>query len=651
MNLSVREGHYDVGILAGPRVESWPSVGSKIISEVCADAGLIVGVLGGPSITVRGVMPLPSTGGTIIAEDSQRRIHRIRAKAIVKFSSSIYWPDPFQGVRSPGLLPLATAMKLLENGKLIWGPVTCILGTGNSSLEFGSRLLERNLAAQVFCLETDLEIAQHAKPVAGWQVYRERFEKLGGKIIYGEPVQLSKVSGDTWVFRVKDGVGVRVIECARVVSAGPFEGADRGLREYPPGSMLFEIVKSSGASESQNVEGWRTEGEYARECVIRILRSLGAKSQKKMRPHLKALGAHQESPWVPQYQGKWMNAQSMQRLQEFVGIPKQIQRKRFVAALECIEDIPCNLCETACPDSAIRINRRAVPATFLIESSCTACGKCLKACPAQAAVMLHEPLDAASSKIVFSCRSGERYHAGELVKLVNRKGESLGSARVIEHFKDDIELVQVEVPAHLVWQARGIQKQSSEVGDPIFETLLSKETSVARVEIAVDAQKRLVREGISVAEALFEMGSARSEDQLLCADGSCGRCSLHIDGAKQLACTSRVRKGMTIDLRKNEPSRLVNAETSGVAGVEMTDALCPCLGITEKDILERIGQGGLTSAQAVVDVTHVGGGKCHGQICLDSFKRVLERNHIDTKDWIDWRLPWVDWKFDPSGSH
>src|SRR3954447_10695080 len=95
--LSIREGSVDVAIAAGPRLEHWPSAGVRELSLHCAEMGLIVGVYGGESMTVRGVIPLPGTGGVVLVEDSQKRIHRIRARAVVKVSANSRLPDPFPG--------------------------------------------------------------------------------------------------------------------------------------------------------------------------------------------------------------------------------------------------------------------------------------------------------------------------------------------------------------------------------------------------------------------------------------------------------------------------------------------------------------------------------------------------------------------------
>ena len=63
--LSVRDGKFDVAIVAGPRVTQWPSPCLRALSLLCTEMGLTTGTFGGESLTVRGVIPLPGTGGLV----------------------------------------------------------------------------------------------------------------------------------------------------------------------------------------------------------------------------------------------------------------------------------------------------------------------------------------------------------------------------------------------------------------------------------------------------------------------------------------------------------------------------------------------------------------------------------------------------------
>ena len=267
-HVSVREGKFDVVIVAGPRVVHWPSAGVTALSLLCAEMGLTVGVFGGESITVRGVIPLPGTGGLVLVEDVQHRIHRIHARAVVKVSQGSRLPDPFPGWRSQGLIPLSTAERLFCESHVGWDPATVILGTGNEGLRFGSRLIESGVA-EVFCIETSAQWG--AKRFAGWEVERRRFEAAGGKLVEARPVRLSPKGALKWELRLQDAQGVRVLEVGRVVSAGPFLDFG-GVREHPPGSSLFELAQTARPHRTEDVEGWVMEEERGRWLASRIVK-------------------------------------------------------------------------------------------------------------------------------------------------------------------------------------------------------------------------------------------------------------------------------------------------------------------------------------------------------------------------------------------
>jgi hypothetical protein len=199
------------------------------------------------------------------------------------------------------------------------------------------------------------------------------------------------------------------------------------------------------------------------------------------------------------------------------------------------------------------------------------------------------------------------------------------------------KVVEVEVPSHLIWEARGIRKPKAHASatDPEFIDLSGREFFAERVEISWNGERRFVRGGIPISTAFFENGFQRANDRLLCEDGSCGLCEVEVDGIRQLGCRTRVRKGMAI--------RSVREDAA-------SDDLCPCLGISESEFKERVDQGSLRSVDATLESTGLGSGKCHGQLCVGPAKRCLERAGLDANEvrsHIDWRFPWSDWNVDP----
>lgn len=316
----VRDGSFDVVVAAGPRVDLWPSAGVRALSMACAEMGLSVGLFGGDSMRVRGVIPLGGTGGMVVVEDVQGRIHRLMARAIVRVSNEPALPDSFPGWRSPGLLPISTAERLRDEKLVHWDPATAILGTGNRALLFGSSLLDAGVK-DVWCLE--IASGWGVKRFAGWEVNRRRFEMAGGRLLEARPVSLVSKAPLTWELVFEDTSGRHSLEVARVVAAGPFSERP-GVAEHPSGSFLFELEQTAAKTRDRDVEGWIVEEERGRFLAGKIIRALIAdlgprreeldRMYKRARIRLKKYFRHREEPFTPDWQGKWLSVADAQKI-------------------------------------------------------------------------------------------------------------------------------------------------------------------------------------------------------------------------------------------------------------------------------------------------------------------------------------------------
>jgi ferredoxin len=356
---------------------------------------------------------------------------------------------------------------------------------------------------------------------------------------------------------------------------------------------------------------------------------------RKARGRLRKSLRHREAPFTPSYEGKWIATSDAKGIKTFSGVSQHAFKQRPIASIECFEEIPCNICQTVCPTSAIQIGKipRAKGA-ILNESACTACGVCLAACPSSAIAMFKEEETKSTSPLTLPWKGIKPWNLGDFALLLNRKGDNLGSGRVtgiIHPEPTETPLIQLDVPTHLIWEVRGLRHRPNPASDDFYLSAVSRSSSeIDKVEITINGEKRWVRDRIPISLALFELGHSRPEDVLYCKDGTCGLCQTPVDGIKKLACQTRIHRGMVV---------LVDTPAASAEA----DYLCPCMEISKTEIIARIQQGKLQSPEAVLSVTRVGEGKCHGQLCMGPFKRLLSDQGVQVNPWVDWRFPWSDW--------
>ena len=147
---------------------------------------------------------------------------------------------------------------------------------------------------------------------------------------------------------------------------------------------------------------------------------------------------------------------SVEELRELGLVPPEDRlRKGPVAILECPEMIPCNICVSACPAGAIRMDR-IIDLPRVDWDKCVGCGTCVALCPGLAAfvVDLSKPdRDYVTLPHEFLPRPRE----GDEVTLLGRDGRKLGKGRVVRVREVNKTLVvTVEVPKGLGMEVRGV---------------------------------------------------------------------------------------------------------------------------------------------------------------------------------------------------
>ena len=144
------------------------------------------------------------------------------------------------------------------------------------------------------------------------------------------------------------------------------------------------------------------------------------------------------------------------------GIPSEARRRKgAVAVLECLEDIPCNPCESICKFDAIKVGEDITTPPRLTEDNCVGCRSCVPICPGQAIFIVDESLpdDKAAVEMPYEYRPLPQ--KGDIVTALDRAGQPIGDATVTAVKKtekmDRTATVIIEVPRNWAMRARAIR--------------------------------------------------------------------------------------------------------------------------------------------------------------------------------------------------
>lgn len=115
------------------------------------------------------------------------------------------------------------------------------------------------------------------------------------------------------------------------------------------------------------------------------------------------------------------------------GYPKEeIWRKGPVAFIECVEEIPCNPCEGACPQGAITVGSPITNLPVLDAEKCRGCNICLALCPGLAIYVKDYTYSDTKAKITFPYEYWPLPSKGQQVTLVDELGEAVCPGHILQ---------------------------------------------------------------------------------------------------------------------------------------------------------------------------------------------------------------------------
>ena len=144
------------------------------------------------------------------------------------------------------------------------------------------------------------------------------------------------------------------------------------------------------------------------------------------------------------------------------GIPSAARRKKGpVAVIECLEDIPCNPCESSCKAGAIVVGEDITQLPHLDGEKCIACNTCVHNCPGQAIFMVDESLPGDKATVMMPYEYRPLPAEGDGVIALDRAGQPLGDATVTKirqtRRMDRTATITIEVPKNWSMRARAIR--------------------------------------------------------------------------------------------------------------------------------------------------------------------------------------------------
>lgn len=102
-----------------------------------------------------------------------------------------------------------------------------------------------------------------------------------------------------------------------------------------------------------------------------------------------------------------------------------------VAVIECVQGIPCNPCEAACPKQAIRVGNPITNCPELDEDLCIGCGLCIAKCPGLAIFVVDETYNETQAAVSFPYEYWPLPAKGDVVDALDRYGKTVGVAEVL----------------------------------------------------------------------------------------------------------------------------------------------------------------------------------------------------------------------------
>lgn len=146
-----------------------------------------------------------------------------------------------------------------------------------------------------------------------------------------------------------------------------------------------------------------------------------------------------------------------------------------VAIAECVQEIPCNPCEAACPFHAITIRTPITNTPRISEEKCTGCGSCIAACSGLAIFLIDKTYSEKEALVSFPFEYLPLPEKGDKAEALSRGGEYVCLGTVIKVMNpkrnDHTPVVTIAVPKEKSDEVRTIRRLSLPEPSAGFENI------------------------------------------------------------------------------------------------------------------------------------------------------------------------------------
>ena len=136
--------------------------------------------------------------------------------------------------------------------------------------------------------------------------------------------------------------------------------------------------------------------------------------------------------------------------------------KQACVCIECLEEIPCNPCETSCPGGAITVGDPITNIPMFDKNKCALCGLCVAACPGLAIFI--KKITGPTASVTFPWEYIPMPKEGDEAEMLDRKGRFVCKGKVtkvklIKQY-NKTAVISAEFPAEYVDEVISISRPS-----------------------------------------------------------------------------------------------------------------------------------------------------------------------------------------------